>query len=98
VTSNSVEQYNFALLPFRKLPIHLGVLYILHEMGQKTITRLLHAKELERSCTLITPSVRDLHLKQCALAQTYRVDMKVYPSTTSNIGVGDVSRIIFLRI
>jgi len=42
-------------------------------MGQKTTKRLLHAKELERSGTLITPSVRDLHLKQCALAQTYRV-------------------------
>ena len=63
-------------------------------MGKKTTKRLLHAKELLRSGTLIPPSVRDLHLKQCALSHTYRVDMKVYPSTTSNIGIGDVSRVI----
>ena len=63
-------------------------------MGKKTTKRLQHAKQLLRSGTLIPPSVRDLHLKQCALSHTYRVDMKVYPSTTSNIGVGDVSRII----
>ena len=40
-------------------------------------------------------TVRTLHqVSEICISQTYRIDMKVYPSTSSNIGIGDVSRVI----